>query len=192
MNRLAIALSAALLFGLAGDAAAQGFINPFVGTTLTSPYPGGAHSKPGFGLAFGKIGEVVGLESEIAFYPELLDSAANALAKNRALTFSGNLLVGPTIGRAKVYGAAGAGDLHLNFTSLKSLVTPNPDSLSSDKFAINVGGGAMGFFNAHLGVRGDLRYYRAFGVDLADLELGRLNVTHFNFWRANIGLVAKF
>ena len=50
----------------------------------------------------------------------------------------------------------------------------------------------MGFFNSHLGVRGDLRYYRAFGLNLADLELDRLSVNHFNFWRANIGLVAKF
>jgi len=192
MNRLTIVLAASLLISLAGDVAAQGFINPFVGTTLTSPSPDGAHSKAGFGLSFGKIGQVVGIESELAYYPEVLDNAANALAKNRVLTFSGNILVGPTIGRLKAYGAAGAGDLHLNFTSISSLAKPTPDSLSSDYFAVNVGGGAMGFFTPHLGVRGDLRYYRAFGLDLTDLEASGLSLNHFNFWRANIGLVAKF
>jgi hypothetical protein len=192
MNRLTIVLAASFLLSAAGDVAAQGFINPFVGTTLTSPSPDGAHSKAGFGLSFGKIGQVVGGEGELAYYPEVLDNAANALAKNRVLTFSGNVLVGPSIGRLKAYGAAGAGDLRLNFTSISSLAKPTPDSLSSDYFAVNVGGGAMGFFTPNLGVRGDLRYYRAFGLDLTDLEASGLSLNHFNFWRANIGLVAKF
>jgi hypothetical protein len=192
LPRPSIVMSVSLLLALAGDAKAQGFINPFVGTTLTSPSAAGGHSKAGFGVAGGKIGTVVGLEAEFAYYPEVLDNAADALAKNRVLTFSSNVLVGPTIGRLKAYGALGAGDLHLNFTTLSALVKPSPESISSDYFAVNLGGGVMGFFNAHLGLRGDLRYYRAFGINLDDLEADGLSVNHFNFWRAGIGLVAKF
>ena len=192
MNRSIAGLSFCLLFCAASDAAAQGFINPFVGTTLSSPSPDGSHSKAGFGLAFGKVGTAVSSEAEIAYYPELLDNTGNALAKNHVLTFSGNLLVGPHIGRVKVYGAAGAGDLLLNVTSLKSVVTPNPESLSSNYFAVNAGGGMMGFVSGHFGIRGDLRYYRAFGINVSDLESAGLTLDHFDFWRANVGLVATF
>ena len=192
MNRFTIVLSALLLSSVAPEANAQGFVNPFVGTTLTSPSATGPRSKPGLGIAFGKIGNIIGAEAEIAYYPELLNTAENHLAKTRVLTFSGSTLIGPTIGPVKVYGALGAGDLHLNMKSLSSVVVPDAESLSSNYFAFNVGGGVMGFFNSHLGLRGDLRFYRAFGLDLEDLESAGFTLDRFEFWRANFGLVAKF
>src|SRR5580700_2873698 len=129
MKRFTLMAAALVLACLARDAAAQGFINPFVGTTLTSPSAKGSSSKPGFGVAFGSVGKVFGFESELAYYPEVLDNAANALAKNKVITFSGNTLIGPTIGPIKAYGAFGFGDLYLNVTSLSSVVIPNPASI---------------------------------------------------------------
>ena len=101
MKRFTFLASAFLLVCVSRDAAAQGFINPFVGTTVTSPSAPGSSSKPGFGAALGGIGKIVGFETEIAYYPELLDNTANALAKNKVITFSGNTLIGPTIGARK-------------------------------------------------------------------------------------------
>jgi hypothetical protein len=192
MKRLAIVASALLLTCLARDAAGQGFVNPFVGTTLTSPSTNGSSSKPGFGVAFGSVGKIIGFESEIAYYPELIDKAANNLAKSKVITFSGNTLIGPTIGPVKAYGAFGFGDLYLNVTGLSSIVIPNPASISTNYFTFNVGGGAMGFFTSHLGMRGDLRFYRAFGFKLDDIQSSGLTLDQFEFWRANIGFVAKF
>jgi outer membrane protein with beta-barrel domain len=192
LNRFTIVLSALLLSSVSPDASAQGFVNPFVGTTLTSPSATGPRSKPGLGIAFGKIGRVIGAEAEIAYYPELLNTAENDLAKTRVLTFSGNTLIGPTIGPVKVYGALGAGNLHLNMKSLSSVVVPDSTSLSSNYFAFNVGGGVMGFFTSHLGLRGDLRFYRAFGLDLDDLQSAGFTLDRFEFWRASFGLAAKF
>lgn len=192
MKRLAIVLSALGLLGLARDAAAQGFINPFIGATLSSPSPKGGHSKAGFGVALGGIGKIVGGETEIAYYPEVIDTTANNLGKSRVITFSGNTLIGPMIGPVKVYAALGAGSLNLNVTSLSSVVIPNPTNISSNYFTFNVGGGVMGFFSSHLGVRGDLRYYRAFGFKLEDLQTTGLALDRFDFWRAGFGLVAKF
>ena len=186
-----IMASVLLLLCLAREGAAQGFINPFVGTTLTSPSTRGSRSKPGFGVAFGALGTILGAESEIAYYPEVLDNTANALAKSKVVTFSGNTLIGPTIGPVTAYGAFGLGGLYLNVTSASALI-PNPASISSTYFAFNVGGGVMGFFTSHLGVRGDLRYYRAFGFKIADVEGAGLSLDRFDFWRAGIGLAAKF
>ena len=181
-----------LLVAASHDAAAQGFINPFLGTTLSSPTDAGSSTKPGYGVAFGALGKVVGGETEIAYFPELLDNSANAIAKNKIITFSGNTLIGPTIGNVKPYFALGAGNLHLNVTSLSSVVLPNVDSISKNYFTFNVGGGVIGFFTDHLGVRGDLRYTRAFGIKFEDLETTGLSLDKFNFWRATFGLAVKF
>jgi len=197
MKRFMIAAAAFLAVSAARDAAAQIFLSPFVGTTLTSPSTRGNTSKPGFGLAFGSLGNIVGAETEIAYFPQVLDNSANALAKNRVFTFSADTLIGPTIGRVKPYFAVGAGDLHLNVTSLSSVVIPNPASFSSDYFMFNLGGGVFGFFTGHLGLRADLRYFRAYGFKIADLQSGAGNsagitLDRFDFWRASIGLAAKF
>ncbi len=82
----------------AHDAAAQGFIVPFIGTTLTSPGPNGDSTKPGYGVAFGGMGKIVGAETEIAYYPEVIDTAPNAIAKSRVISFSGGMLIGPRLG----------------------------------------------------------------------------------------------
>jgi len=195
MKRLTI-VAAALLVCLARDLAAQGFVNPFAGTTLTSPSASGSSSKPGFGVALGNVGAIIGAEMELAYYPQLLDNTANGLSKSKVVTISGNMLIGPTIGPVKVYGAFGFGDLYLNVTGVSSIVIPNPQSTSTNYLTFNAGGGVMGFFTSHLGVRGDLRYYRAFGFKLTNLEGGGagtgLALDRFDFWRADIGLVAKF
>jgi opacity protein-like surface antigen len=188
------AFVAAVFLVVAGarGAAAQIFVNPFVDTTLSAPSTSGSRSQPGFGIAIGNVGTVVGFETEFAYHPELFDNAANALAKSHVLTLAQNILVGPTIGRVKPYGAAGAGDLYLNVTRLSSVAIPSPESISTNYFTVNVGGGLMGFVTAHLGVRADLRYYRAYGFKLTDLQTAGLALDRFDFWRAGVGVVAKF
>jgi hypothetical protein len=193
MKQITILASVLMLLSLPRDGAAQGFINPFVGTTLTSPSARGGHSKAGFGIAFGGIGGIVGGETEFAYYPEVIDTTANNLSKSRVITFSGSTLIGPMIGPVKVYGAIGAGNLNLNVTSLSSIVIPNETTISSNYFTFNAGGGVMGFFSNHFGVRGDLRYYRAFGFKISDVPTGTgLALDRFDFWRAGFGLVVKF
>jgi hypothetical protein len=138
-----IVITAAMLTVLATrDAAAQVFINPFVDTTLTSPTGRGGASKAGFGAAFGNIGKIVGAETEVAYYPELMDTAANAIAKSKVVSFSGGMLIGPTLGRIKPYGAFGFGGLYLNVTSVSSILVPNPASFSNTYFTFNAGGAA--------------------------------------------------
>jgi hypothetical protein len=192
MRQWSLALTIGTVLAVPHAAAAQAFINPFVGTTLTSPTGVGGSSKAGFGIALGTLGNIVGAETEFAYYPEVLDNTANALSKNKVITFSGNTLIGPTIGPVKAYGAVGLGDLYLNVTSLASVVVPNPTSISTNYFTLNVGGGVAGFFSAHFGARGDLRYYRAYGLKVTDFENAGLVLDHFDFWRANIGVAIKF
>ena len=192
MKPLHLAGAALLLLSVPRGAAAQAFLSPFVDTTLSSPTGTGGSSKAGFGVAFGKLGKVVGLETEVTYHPEIVDNAANALAKSRVFTLAENLLVGPTIGPVKPYGVIGGGDLHLNATSVASVAVPSPESFSNNYFTINFGGGVAYFFNKRVGARGDLRYFRAYGLNLDDLETSGLTFNRFNFWRAGVGATFVF
>lgn len=187
-----IVIAALLVASAARDARAQGFLNPYVDTTLTSPSAIGSSTKAGFGVAFGSVGKIVGFETDIAYQPEVIDNSANALAKSHVFTFSGNFLIGPTIGPVKPYVAIGLGDLLLNVSRLSSLVIPNPESISNNYFTVNAGGGVIGFVAAHFGLRGDLRYFRAYGFKITDLQTAGISLDRFDFWRASGGIVLKF
>jgi hypothetical protein len=189
--KLTIAAMVVLALGTAREATAQGFLNPFIGATLTSPSPLGGRSQVGFGVAFGSIGLIFGSDFEIAYYPEVIDSQANGLNNSHALTFSGSTLIGPRIGPVKIYGAFGVGDTILSATPFATLTNPEPSNLSSHYFTLNSGGGLMVFFG-RLGVRGDVRYFRAYGFTFSDLQGSGAGFSHVNFWRGTAGLAVRF
>jgi hypothetical protein len=176
----------------AKTASAQGFLNPFIGASLTSPSPSSDASKMGYGIAFGSLGKLVGFETELSYFPELLDNDAEALSKSKSVTFAASTLIGPTIHRIKPYGAIGAGTIYLNVANLTSIVVPNPESISNTYFALNIGGGVGGFFSSHFGVKGDLRYFKAYGFDLNDFEGTSVRIDNFNFWRGTVGALIGF
>ena len=173
-------------------AAAQVYVTPFIDTTLSSPSGAGGASQAGYGVAFGVSGKIVGTETEVAYQPEIVDNGANGLGKSHVFTFSQNFLVGPTIGRVKPFGSVGLGDLLLNVSGVKSVIIPSPESITNNYFVVNYGGGAMGFFSSHVGVRGDIRYFKAYGFKLDDLENVGIKFDGFNFWRGSFALALKF
>jgi opacity protein-like surface antigen len=199
MKILWIAAITLVFAGLPGRASAQNFfLSPFLDTTLTSPTGSGGASKAGFGVSFGKFPGVIGTETEIAYHPEILDNDLNALAKSHVFTGSQNLLFGPRIGKTRPYGAVGAGDLYLNVSSASLGVPKDIDgfaeSLSNNYFTLNFGGGAMYFFTKRVAVRGDLRYFKAYGLDLPDAETENLSLKFkkFTFWRLGFGAAFAF
>jgi hypothetical protein len=65
------------------------------------------------------------------------------------------------------------------------------------KFGGNIGAGVMGFAG-NVGIRGDVRYYRAFNSDVstnantaADVFAQNL-LSGLDFWRANIGIAVRW
>jgi opacity protein-like surface antigen len=192
MTRVRILAAFCFVVGVAANAAAQGFISPFAVTTVSSPSSLGGHTKPGFGVALGGLGGVIGGETEFTYYPELLDNTSNGLAKNRVFTLTANTLIGPKVGPVRVYAALGGGELYLDVTSVSSIVIPNPQSVSNNYFTFDVGGGVMGNVASHLAIRGDVRYYRAFGFNVSDVQQAGLSLTHFDFWRLGGGVALTF
>lgn len=174
-------------------ASAQGFVSPFIGTTFNAPNVGSVKngSQAGFGVDFGGFGKVIGGETDIAYYPKVLDNDVVGLEKSRVFTLSGNVLVNIPIPRVRPYATGGVGYLRLNVRNLAG-VLPATD-FNQNKFAWNVGGGVFGFFTENLGIRGDVRYFRAASFDTNAFENGTgLFINQFDFWRAAIGFAAKF
>jgi opacity protein-like surface antigen len=63
--------------------------------------------------------------------------------------------------------------------------------MNRSDLGFDVGAGVMGFFNDNVGLRGDIRYFRAVndnsGSDSIDVSLGS-----FKFWRGTVGVTFKF
>jgi opacity protein-like surface antigen len=191
-------LALGLLLGVAAPAVARadGMIVPFLGVNF-----GGNSGRElsnaidakrfdwGVSLAY-MGGGILGIEADIARSPDFF--GRTDIGGSSVLTATGNLLLGIPIGGQKGVGfrpyvLAGIG-------VIRSKVDGFEDGLSLDdtKGAWDFGGGAMFFFGTHVGLRGDLRYFRTFGGLNFDLINGVERRPGLDFARASTGLILRF
>jgi len=186
--RLCTALALIILFASASPARADITFTPYIGALFGGDLP---DAKTTYGASATFMGAgIIGFEADFnytpAFVPETTFSPAVAQA-----SLMGNLIVGIPIGgdsggSVRPYVAGGAG-LH-RATATES---DFDDRITSNDFAINFGGGVMGFFNDHVGIRGDLRYFRTLRDDAADANLD-FELGSLNFLRWSIGAAFRF
>jgi opacity protein-like surface antigen len=187
-----LVVAAALVITQARDARAQGFVSPFIGYNF-----GGDAGCPGittckdkhanYGVAFGALGSVVGFEAEIAHTNDFFGSVSDQ--SSNVLTFMSNFMIAPKFGPIQPYGLAGAGWIRT------SVETPGQRS-DDNEVGWDAGGGLIGYFTSHIGVRGDVRYFHSFQVlnlaglpSLPNLPFGE---TKIDFGRFSIAAMFKF
>ena len=193
MTRLSARLLslAAVLFALAllpREARADVFIAPSVTWAFNSDYL--VQSRQGWGVTFGATGAFVGFELDWTRTDDFFASEDQVepvtAEENRVQTLMFNLLITMPTGRAKPYVAAGAGVIQSRLASDLALLGFDDNGLG-----FNVGGGIMGYFTDHVGVRADLRYFRTvadlFQDNSLDVDFGALD-----FWRGSLGVALKF
>jgi opacity protein-like surface antigen len=188
-------LTLMLLFGLVTPAVARadGMIIPFLGVN----FGGNAGKNIGdaidakrfnWGASFAFMGAgVLGLEADIARSPDFYGKTD--IGGSSVFTATGNLLIGVPIGGQsgvgfRPYALAGIG-------VIRSKVDAFTDVLNFDnsEAAWDFGGGAMFFFGDHVGLRGDVRYFRTFSaVDVLDINRS----DRLDFGRASAGLILRF
>ena len=182
-------LAVLLSIGLTSTAAAQSFISPFIGYNFGGdsgcPDVSTCENKTrNFGVAFGTLGRVVGVEAEFSFIDSFFGDMPGT--SSHVVTFMGNVMFAPKFGLVQPYAVAGLGLLktHAEITTAGLLESDN------NHFGWDVGGGLIGFFGPHVGVRGDVRYFHAF----QDLEILGLPIadTKLDFGRLSGGLIFKF
>ena len=174
------------------SASAQVTVAPFTGVTF-----GGDTSENRwvYGGAFG-FGGNVGFDIDFGYAPNFFgssdefgdfDGKLNITTLMFNVRFGGN----PTNAGVAPFVSGGAGLMRGSVTGVGDLF----DEVTRNDFALNVGGGLQGFFNEHVGLRGDIRYFRnltdegdeGFLLDPRDFDLG-----DFNFWRGTVAVTFRF
>jgi len=162
-------------------------VNPWAGVNFGSNI---ADGRGGFGVNAGAMGAgIIGGEAAFGYSPSFFGTS-NDFGTNTVIDFMGNLIVGIPIG-----GQHGGG-LRPFVTAGLGLIRSQLDggtvldvAMSDNNFGWNAGAGVMGFFNDHVGLRGDIRYLRTVNANFADsfdVSSGDLH-----YWRTTIGLVIR-
>jgi hypothetical protein len=172
------------------DARADGYVSPWIGTQFGSNWNNG---RAGFGVDAGYMGAgVIGGEFDFGYSPSFFGTT-NDFGSNTVINAMGNVIVGAPIGGThgagiRPYGTFGVGLLRTQIDG-GSLARV---SSSNNMFGWNAGVGVMGYFNDHVGLRGDVRYLRGFkdlttGNEVIDLS----GNNQLHFWRASIGVTLR-
>jgi hypothetical protein len=179
-----VGLVAAALWLSPAVASAEWYVSPWVGPTWGEEP---VEKRTGFGFDLGGMfAGVIGAELDFGYAPDFFDEPVD----NYAMTVMANLMVGIPFGGTEGPGvrpfATGGAGLMRTSSDL-----PGEPERSND-FGVNVGGGVMGFFNDHVGLRGDVRYFRNLTLDLFDRGLDPgLQFGDLDFWRASVGVVIR-
>jgi hypothetical protein len=194
MRSTHLAVTTGLILALAlapSPARADTFLSPIVG----APFGGDLDDpKLAYGLSFGFMGgRVVGLEFDFAYTPNFFEpehDPFDLVGDNNLVSGMVNLIVGAPLGvgagELRPYVSGGAGVMRSHVRSAGDLVR-----ITNSDVGTNVGAGAMAFFSQHVGLRGDVRYFRALGDPDEDNEFD-IAFGDFDFWRAVVGVTFRW
>ena len=183
----------ALLFVLStawsATARAQSYISPLIGFDFggdaSCPNITGCDDKRlNYGVSLGRMGSVFGFEEEFAYAKDFFGTAP-ALNNSSVLTLMSNVMFVPKIGPIRPYGLAGLGLIktHVEPTAISLLTADN------NNFGWDLGGGVI-VGGAHIGIRGDIRYFHTFSDQTIPLFV--LSNPQLNFGRASVALMLMF
>ena|SRR5712691_127542 len=196
MRRLCkvLILSAAVALAWAPTPArADGFFSPFIGVNFANNSVDRNNSPKGklnYGFDGGWMGAgVAGGELDFGYAPNFFGQQGD-FGDNHVLTVMGNLIVGVPVGGTRgagvrPYGTIGVGLIRTQVTGTPGLF--GVPKIDSNEFGLDAGAGVMGFFGDHVGLRGDIRYFR----NLQGNTINNLDWGSFHFWRGSIGLLLR-
>jgi opacity protein-like surface antigen len=171
------------------QARADGFVTPWVGSAFGSNIQNGQAT---FGVSAGAMGAgIIGGEADFGWSPSFFGTKSD-FGNNTVLNLMGNLIVGVPVGGTSGKGIRPyvVGGIGLIRTQIDGGTIARVSS-SNNMFGWDAGGGVMGYFTDHVGLRGDVRYLRA----TSDLQSGvsslDLSGNQLHFWRASIGVVLR-
>lgn len=185
-----------LLLVTPASARAEGLIIPFVGANF-----GGDSGKDfgdavnsnrfnyGVSIAFMGAG-VVGVEADISYSPDFYGKSDLGGSSN--LSFMGNLILGIPFGGQQGFGVRPYAIGGIGMIRSEVNAFGEPFKVTENQFGWDFGGGVMVFFGNRVGLRGEVRYFRAFddfeflGIDSGDAT-GAVDFT-----RGSLGLLFRF
>jgi hypothetical protein len=188
IKTLILATTAAVVFSPV-TARADGFVVPWVGSAFGSNIQNGQAT---IGVSAGAMGAgIIGGEADFGWSPSFFGTKTD-FGNNTVMDLMGNLIIGVPIGGqhgagVRPYVVGGVGLLRTQIDGGTVATVSSSDNM----FAWDMGGGVMGFFSDHVGLRGDVRYLRGTSdltTNVSSIDLGG-NKLHF--WRATIGVTFR-
>jgi len=187
---------AAVLCGLSpGAARADGLFIPFIGWNFGGDAGGEFGdavdaSRLNWGASLAWMGGgVIGFEGDFAYSPDFFGKTD--LGGSSVFTAFGNVLLGVPFGGQKGFGVRPYGLVGIG------LVHPDGDAFATqfdndNKVGWDFGGGVLLFFSSHVGIRGDIRYFRTFeALDVLGIEIEN-GPGDLDFTRGSFGFVMRF
>jgi hypothetical protein len=190
------ALPLVLALAPVAPASAEWHIVPLVGLTLkgntNDPLVGnatnGVGTHPNIGGAGALLGEgILGVEAIGVLTPNFkADAAPGTVQSSRTLAVMGNVVLTTprrwTEYSLRPFVSGGFGVMRL------SVVDSHVPGTNKTAAGFDIGGGAVGFFSKHTGVRFDLRYYRWLS---RSSQLLPEEATQLSFMSASVGVVFR-
>jgi hypothetical protein len=197
MRAFTILIAGALFFAAPRPAAADWLFSPYVGAVFGGSARFGEFAdttdeverRVTFGGSLAWMGAgIAGVEVDFGFTPNFFENTAGPgnfdFGDSNVTTLMGNVIVGAP--GVRPYGVAGVG-LMRTFVDGAGIFR----DVNANDLGINVGAGLGGFFNDHVGLRGDLRYFRSLQDQEVDDDLD-LGLGDFSFWRGSVGLTFRW
>ena len=167
---------------------ADGYISPFVGTNLGN---NSGNGRVNVGGDLGWMGAgVIGGELDFGYAPSFFGNQG-IFGSNSVTDVMANLIVGVPAGGQKGAGVRPYATIGLGL--LRSQInagTGGVHTVSNTEAGTNLGVGVMGFFSDHVGIRGDVRYFRNLKGNSAPNDF-HVDFGSFHFWRASFGVVLR-
>jgi hypothetical protein len=193
---LRITLMALGLLVVAAPSFAEWQIRPFLGvtfgggTTLADPENAAGKPKLTFGVSGGLIGEILGIEADVARTSGFLETGNQSLNLDSSVTtVTGNVTIALPRSIAEYslrpYFVGGAGMMRVSTRDFFGSF-----DVSDNLTTIDLGGGVTGFLSRNVGVSWDVRHFHTInGKVIPGVTLGPEQVS---FWRANMALAFRY
>ena len=184
MKRLIIAAAITAACAWPSNAHAQDVtLTPFIGPSFGGNLD---TTRTSYGATLGFTARGFGFDVDFGMTPNFFGKTS-VVSDSNAVTLMANLKLAPSIHRTgvKPYLSGGVGLIRTRLDTNAVF-----DNITSNDWGLNLGFGVGGYFTPHVGLLGDVRYFRAFrDVDVRGLSI---DLSSFDFWRATMGLSFKF
>jgi hypothetical protein len=180
----------AALLCVPATARADGYVNPYIGTNFQN---NSGNGRAAFGVGGGYMGAgVIGAEVDAGWAPSFFGNQGE-FGSNYVFDLMGNLIVGAPLGGTRgrgvrPYATVGIGLIRSQYSVGPANTVAGSVLVHNNDPGMNAGVGVMGFANQHVGIRGDVRYFRNLDENspIHDIDFGTLH-----FWRASFGLLLR-
>jgi len=171
-------------------------IKPFLGLTFADNTtllltPPSSHVNHVIGSSGMLLGEVIGVEADVAHVPGFFQpNPFNVVVASGVTTYTGNVVVAVPRRMARYtlrpYAVAGGGLMRAHIDGVANALL-----VQSNLAVIDVGAGVTGFLTNHVGVCWDVRHFGSVGGKdrMQALSIG---AEQLSFWRVTMAIAIRF